>query len=336
MAVALASFATVPREAQASAPAWSGTDSVHVTEEAAVLVWEAETKVEHLIRSVTFEGAGRTFAYLVPVPSTPVVAEADETIFEQLERFWQQRRPSDTTYSYGGIGSALLSPPSAPMRPEPPVQVLASTRVAGLDTAVLDGHSFVAIGDWLRQNGFEYREELSSWLEPYVRAGYQIVAFKYAKDAAPPRVGSRAVRLSFSTPRPFYPYRQPSDAGATPRTLRLYAVGATSLEASLGNVGPWGAGVRYSGPLRNVHLPFSRLLTPWATFYEEVTPRSSSGDLFLRATAAPRLVQATPRVVHEAVMVPVELLALLLVGGAVGVVLLRRGKIEDEELAEQE
>lgn len=328
------------REAYACAPAWSGAEGVRVAEEAAVLVWEADTKTEHLVRSATFEGAPSNFAFLVPVPSVPIIAEADESVFEQLERFWQARRPSDTSYSFGGFGSMFLSSAAQPASLEPPVQVLSTTRVAGLDAAVLDGSSFVAIGEWLRENGYEYREQLSGWLEPYVRAGYKIVAFKYAKDAATPRVGSRAVRLSFTTPRPFFPYREPTDAErAPPQTFRLYAIGTTSFEAKLGQGGPWGAAVRYSGPLRDVSLPFSKLASPWATFFEETTAaRSKSGDLFLQATATPQLVQATPRAVQEAIIIPLELLALALVGGAAFVVMKRRSKGDDEEedLAEQE
>lgn len=327
------------REAHACAPAWSGAEGVKVAEEAAVLVWEEDTKTEHLVRSATFEGAPSDFAFLVPVPSVPVIAEADEGLFERLERFWQARRPSDVSYSFGGLGSMFLSRSSEPSSAEPPVQVLATTRVAGLDAAVLDGSSFVAIGDWLRENGYEYREQLSGWLEPYVRAGYKIVAFKYAKDAGTPRVGSRAVRLSFQTPRPFYPYREPNDAErASPSTFRLYAVGTTSFEAKLGQSGAWGAAVRYSGPLRDVSLPFTKLTSPWATFFEETTTtRAKSGDLFLQATATPQLVQATPRSVQEAIVVPLELLAAALIGGVAFVVMKRRGKDDEEEdLAEQE
>jgi hypothetical protein len=307
---------------------------VRVAEETALIVWEADTKVEHFVRSATFEGAPGSFAFLVPLPSVPVIVEADESVFEQLERFWQARRPSDVSYKFGGFGSVFMAKASrAGASASAAVQVLASTRVAGMDATVLDGSSFVAVGEWLRQNGYDYREELSGWLEPYVRAGYKIVAFKYAKDAATPRVGSRAVRLSFNTPRPFFPYREPSDATrAPPQTFRLYAVGATSFEAKLGQGGPWGASVRYSGPLRDVDLPFSRLGSPWATFFEETTStRSAAGDLFLQPTAAPRLVQATPRPEEEEIVIPVELLAVLLLGGGVGIALLRRDKEEIEE-----
>ncbi len=329
------------REARACAPAWSGTAGVQVAEESALLVWEEDTKTEHLVRRATFEGAPSSFAFLVPVPSVPVIAEADEDVFEQLERFWQARRPSDVSYSFGGVGSMFAPRSAQTASADAGVQVVATTRVAGLDATVLDGSSFVAIGDWLRENGYEYRAELSGWLEPYVRAGYKIIAFKYAKDAATPRVGSRAVRISFTTPRPFFPYREPSDAvRAAPQTFRLYAVGTTSFEAKLGQVNPWAATVRYSGPLRDVSLPFSRLRTPWATFFEEKTPsRSGGSDLFLQATATQQLVQATPRATHEAIFVPLELLALFLIGGVTTFVLMRRGKEderEEEEVAEQE
>lgn len=298
-----------------------------------MVVWEASTNTEHLVRSAIFDGAPSSFAFLVPVPSMPVIAEADEAVFEQLERFWQARRPSDISYSFGGFGSAFSNRSAQPASAEASVQVVATARVAGLDATVLDGSSFVAIGDWLRENGYEYRAELSGWLEPYVRAGHKIVAFKYAKDAAAPRVGSRAVRLSFTSPRPFFPYREPSDAGrAPPQRFRLYAVGTTSFDAKLGDGKRWGAAVRYSGPMRGVSLPFSRLDSPWATFFEETTSsRSGAADLFLQPTDTPQLVQASPRPTHETVVVPLDLLALVAVGGGVSFVLMRRSKQEDED-----
>lgn len=325
------------QEARAGAAAWAGAERLRVTDEAALLVWEADTQTEHLVHSATFEGAPSRFAFLVPVPGVPVIAEADESVFEQLERFWQARRPSELSYSFGGLGSALLSPTPAPVGVEAPVQVLATTRVAGLDAAVLDGRSSAAIGDWLRENGYDHREPLGSWLEPYVSAGYKIVAFKYAKRVGAARVGSRAVRLSFKTSRPFFPYREPSDEkGSPPRTFRLYALGATSLEAKLGQ-GPWGGVVRYSGPLRDVRLPFSRLASPWGTFFEETAgARSQVGELFLTATATPQLVRATPRVVDEAVVIPVELVGVALVGGVWFALKRRRRRSDEEELAKPE
>jgi hypothetical protein len=302
-----------------------------------LLVWDADTKTEHLVFSTTFEGATHSFAFLVPVPNVPVIAAADETVFDQLEQFWQARRPSDASYTFGGLGSALLSGAPEPMDLEQPVQLLAKTHVAGLDAAVLDGGSPSSVADWLHKNGYDFREQLSGWLEPYLRDGYKLVAFKFGSAARVPRVGSRAVRLSFKAPRPFYPYREPSDASAPgPRTLRLYAVGATSFNALRGE-GPWGGAVRYSGPLRDVSLPFSGITSPWATFFEETSgSRATAGDLFLRATPTPSLVRAAPRPVQETLILPVELVLVALGAGVFFWLRRRRGPANERELAEPE
>jgi len=330
-------FTSSARDARACAPAWHGDAQVQVADESALVVWDAAVKKEHLIRIATFEGMPSSFGFLVPVPTTPELATADESVFDSLERFWEARRPVETEHDFAGFGSLFGTKSAAPELSAASVQVVTTQRVGGMDAAVLEANSVNAVSEWLRENDFDYRTQLVDWLTPYIQASYKIVAFKYAKDAGTPRVGSRAVRISFSTPRPFFPYREPADASRVgDQRFRLYAVADTSLLAKVGgSPGEWSANVRYSGPLRGIDLPFSRIAEPWGTFFEEsAAKRSGNGDLYLEATPRQRLVTATPRTERSEVVIPLELLFGLLVAGVAGVLFVRRQREPDEEESE--
>src|ERR1041385_8881603 len=70
---------------RACAPAPRPGAYVRVVEEAAVIIWDAERRVEHFVRRASFEGNGGDFGFLVPSPSAPQLAEARDDVFVQLE-----------------------------------------------------------------------------------------------------------------------------------------------------------------------------------------------------------------------------------------------------------
>lgn len=322
------------RDVRACAPAWHGDAQVQVADESALVVWDAASKKEHLIRIATFEGIPSSFGFLVPVPTTPELATADESVFDSLERFWEARRPVEPEHHFAGFGSLFATRSAAPESAAASVQVVATQRVGGMDATVLEANSVNAVSEWLRENEFDYRTQLVDWLTPYIQASYKIVAFKYAKDVGTPRAGSRGVRITFSTPRPFFPYREPADATrVAPQLFRLYAVADTSMLAKVGgSPGEWSANVRYSGPLRGIDLPFSRIAEPWGTFFEESTAkRAGNGDLYLETTPRQRLITAAPRTERSEVVIPLELLFGLVVAGIAGFFFARRKREPEEE-----
>src|SRR5579862_9008472 len=58
---------------------------VRVMDEAAVIVWDAGSHTEHFIRRATFNTAARDLGFLVPTPTKPELASADDGVFRQLE-----------------------------------------------------------------------------------------------------------------------------------------------------------------------------------------------------------------------------------------------------------
>jgi len=326
----IAAVALHARPAGACAPAWSGDEAVQIAGEEALIVWDAERRLEHFVRTATFQGGPRSFGFLVPVPALPEIAEADEQIFEHIERFWESSRPEEINSRFEGLTSLFMRSKSAAPVAAAGVTVLSATRVAGMDAVVLEAASTKALRDWLTAREFDFRPELESWVEPYVAERFKIVAFKYARDTSDPRIGSRAVRLSFRTEEPFFPYREPRDAGRlVPALFRLYVIAATSVEGVLGEArSPWTALVRYSGPFTPEPPAFARIASPWITMFEEVSQkRPVAGDLYFRPTSAARPIAASPRVVERRWGAPIELLvAGLLIAGAVLVLFVQRAR----------
>ena len=326
--VAVTAFGVRP--AEACAPAWPGNEPVQIAGEEALIVWDGARHLEHFVRSATFQGGSATFGFLVPVPALPELAEADERIFERVEAFLESQRPEEVRWRFEGLTS-FMARRIADLPASAGVTLLSAARVAGMDAVVLETDSAKALGDWLAARDFVFRPELEAWLEPYVREHFKIVAFKYARDAGEPRAGTRAVRLTFSTERPFFPYREPRDATRPiPALFRLHVLSTTSMSGVLGEARtPWPAAVRYSGPFTAEPPPFARIPTPWLTMFEEVAQkRPVAGDLFLEPTAKPSPVAASPRVVERRWGIPVEALLLFVVVSGVTVALIARSRAQ--------
>jgi hypothetical protein len=147
MAVALSiaaggALAGGPWRLDACAPVPRPGQHVAISDESAVIVWDARTQTEHFIRRASFETRAADFGFLVPTPTPPALAESDDALFQQLEQevapevVYQERFAGldFTPLSLATLsrGSAVGSMPLAGG-----VRVLETTRVGGLDAAVL-------------------------------------------------------------------------------------------------------------------------------------------------------------------------------------------------------
>jgi hypothetical protein len=121
-----------------------------------------------------------------------------------------------------------------------------------------------------------------------------ITAFKYATDAT--TIDVSAVRLSFETEVPLFPYRVPTDQidPNAPRRniLRAFVIGPGRAQGTLGEgteARPWETGrLVYSHPLE-VNASFLAAVLPegnadgatngWLTAFEDTTWPSSTDDL---------------------------------------------------------
>jgi len=227
----------VDRDADGCGMAFSRIAPVRVAiaDESAIIIWDEANKTEHFIRRSNYKTTARDFGFLVPTPTQPELAEAKDQAFKMLERLTAP--------------VILPPPPGGPRFPGAPaggkVEVLEIKRVAGFIAAVLKATDADALNDWLKKNDYQSRPELTTWLEPYIKSGWIITAFKIASDEPKSSsIATAAVRMSFKTERPFYPYREPADARvvtegsvAPARLLRVYVLTKDRVQANVGKDG---------------------------------------------------------------------------------------------------
>ena len=190
------------------------------------------------------------------------------------------------------------------------VAVLELKRVAGFDAAVLKADDAGALNDWLKKNGYQSRPELTPWIEPYVKSGWIITAFKIASDS--PRsnaIATSAVRMSFKTDRPFYPYREPAmspgktKTGETYRLLRLYVLSTERVQASLGK-GKWPGQTVWANTISLdncktlgwlLQMDWRPTGTWWLTeLVDRSSPRPGTDDLFFARSDDQKAVARPP------------------------------------------
>ena len=234
------------REAKTCATLEMPGHFAEVSNEEAIIVWDAEKKIQHFIRRADFNASSPSVGFLVPTPDTPQLSEADNAAFEKIAQWMQpkivhqtRKRYDFTPFIFGGArvqtvfnvaNNALSTSDGAA------VSVIERKRVAGYDAAVLAARDTKSLGRWLQQNKYVSSPALMTWLQPYVAKGWKVTAFKIARDDN--RVDSGTVKMSFATPRPFFPYREPAKArqdGESPRTLRVYLVAKERMDGAIGN-----------------------------------------------------------------------------------------------------
>lgn len=185
-----------------------------MTNETVIIVWDAAKGVQHFIRQANFDTKAKDFGFIVPTPSVPDFGVADPFAFQRLEMLLPIPPNTDTAAAAGGAPAAKKS-----------AQVLKTERVGDYEAKVVKATDGEAMSAWLKENGFVSRAPMTEWLDHYSKKGWVFTALKYV--AKPGEVtNTKALRLSFKTDKPHYPYKMPSDAfkPGWVRPLRLYFV----------------------------------------------------------------------------------------------------------------
>lgn len=198
----------------ACAPAPHAGEQIDIVEESAVIQWDPATKTQQFIRRATFKGTAKDFGFLVPTPTTPALEEVSDDIFAQLETKTARRTVQKTTKKLDWtplvvmlLGSRKLGETATAGRS--PVEVLSIQKVAGYEAAVLDATDAKALNEWLAKNGYATTPDLVEWLDAYIRQGWKITAYKIDKSQGDVTARTSAVKMTFQTDRPFFPYREP-------------------------------------------------------------------------------------------------------------------------------
>lgn len=295
----------------ACAPAPRPGEHVGIASETALIIWDADAKRQHFIRRATFDTKAKDFGFLVPTPSRPELDEAHDYTFKMLARITApERRTVLTVVRADEAGDA------APAAGRAEVQVIESKRVGDFDAVVLRADDAGALEQWLKKHGYASDPALTDWLTPYVKKGWFLTAFKIVRDGngqAP--AAASAVRMSFTTPTPFFPYREPVSQGnsgpsAPQRLLRVYMLADKRMDATLGERGlHWPGTTAWAGVMpreENDFLLYTLKLhdkvkgkTWWLTEFEDPSsPRPGTDELYFSASADRSPVSRPPIINH--------------------------------------
>ena len=231
--------------------------NVGIATESAIILWDPQEKIEHFIRRASFTTQAKDFGFLVPTPTQPKVTEADDAIFDRLEKLTEPKRKTETRTEWNWLPPIVGSgADDAPTKNSPSagyVRTLDQGRVGNLAFIVLEAKDPNRLSQWLKDHGYVSRPALTSWLTPYVKQNWKITAFKIAKgETNDDSVATSAVRMTFPARQPFFPYREPEDqkeSRSQARLLRIFFLSSHRMEGRLGDKESWPGKVEHAGPL---------------------------------------------------------------------------------------
>ncbi len=167
-----------------------------------------------------------------------------------------------------------------------------------MDATVLRASDAGALAGWLEVRGFANPPPLRAWLEKYVAAGWYVTAFRIQPGADSGAVRTRAVRMSFETPWPVYPYSEPAVEEQPRRPLRVSFAAPFRVEGRTGSawIEPGFAGTPAGlGDLLRRSVPErDATLATWLTVFDEA--RSLRGAVDLTFARAAEQVPAPSRI----------------------------------------
>ena len=317
-------------EAPACCPAAPFNVPVVNADQTVIIIWDAANKTQHFIRKASFKSDSDDFGFIIPSPSQPALEESGNDAFPYLFKVTepeviQKSRPG------GGFGcgcgarstdkdkSMDKSKDKAAEVP-PKVNVIEEKLVAGFNAVVLEARSAEALVDWLKEKGYANSPEIQAWAKPYVEAGWKFTALKVAKDKTATEsksVTAAALRLTFKTDHPLFPYREPDSTksaaalDAKSRLLRIYFLAWAKYRGSFSKEVPWTGKIVWANKLsdeqRTQTLALLKLpadtgpATYWLTEFEDNWPyQIAPGDVTFSPALDNTPLKRRPHIVYVA------------------------------------
>lgn len=286
-----------------------GEPYIRIAEESAIIVWNSTKKLQHFIRRASFDTKSPDFGFLVPTPQMP------QTPFDDVEDFafsaaqsWmtpkivtqQKLNFAPLLCGFFTMSKNVAAGRAEDMTPKSSVKVLHEQKVGGFDVKVVEADNTEDLSTWLKEHNYSNDPELQSWLAPYVADKWKITAFKIAQNPESGQLAqTKAVRMSFKTEKPFFPYREPEkkqknddkqSSTPDPRLLRVLFVSDVRMAGTRGN-GAWHASVPWSDTIteeqRKLFVANTKLKDEdvpakvWLTSFEDrESPRPGTEEVY--------------------------------------------------------
>jgi hypothetical protein len=347
LALALAGAILVPFLVASPAPACccappSGKPVVNA-DQTVIIIWDAGTKTEHFIRKASFQSEADDFGFLVPTPTQPELAESGDAAFPFLFKLTEPETKTAPRPS-GGMSCGCGASGPAAVAEKFAVEVREEKEVAGFHAVVLETKSAKALVNWLKEHGYAFSPEVEAWAKPYVEAGWMITALKVAKDKedrGQRGVAAAALRMSFKTDRPLFPYREPDSKSAAKaldakkRLLRIYFLADARYQGELTKEVAWTGKAAWANKLssdqRKEALELLKLPEKtgpaewWLTEFEDDWPyRVAPADVYFSRSSDQGTIKREPIVKYVSAPWPTDAMAYALAAVVVLPPLLRR------------
>jgi len=309
-----------------------------------IILWDEAAQTQHFIRRANFKSAAADFGFIVPTPTQPELNESGNEAFPFLQKLTEPEIKKVAQPTGGmscGCGGA---PPAARSVTPQAVRVLEEKMVAGFNAVILEARSAEALVTWLQDNGYAFSPEIEAWAQPYVQAGWKFTALKVAKpkdDEQRNAVAASALRMTFKTERPLFPYREPDPSGpaqelqAKKRLLRIYFLAEARYQGDLTKDVPWTGQVAWANQLslqdRKKALELLQLPATtgpgawWLTEFEDAWPyRAAPGDVYFSRSTHQDIVKRPPIIQYVSAPWSTDIMTYAIVAVVFGPPLLRR------------
>lgn len=338
------------RSAPACCPAPRGGKAVVNADQTVIMIWDADTKTQHFIRKASFKSEADDFGFLVPTPTQPELNESGNEAFPVLQKLTEPEH-RQVRRSSGTIGCGCAAGKPAGEARLAAVHVLEEKLVAGFHAVVLEADSAEVLVKWLKENGYAFSPEVQAWAKPYVDAKWKITALKVAKQAEAKdseKVTASALRITFKTDRPLFPYREPNPEkaaaalGAHNRLLRIYFIADAKYQGKLDGDPGWTGRIAWAGKVqaKDRERTLALLNLPpttgpaewWLTEFEDDWPyRSAPADVYFSRSSDQDPVQRPPIIEYVTSLWPEDGMVYVLAVTLVTPPLLRRLRRGDKK-----
>ena len=306
---------------------------VRITDESALIVWDAKSGTEQFVRRAHFETKSKDFGFFVPTPSRPTLGEVPDNVFKRLEVELQPKvehrdRISDE-WSFFLARTRIkntfnAAADSLNVDEDDNVSVIEGKRIGDYNATVLKANDATTLKVWLRSHHYTATSNFEEWASPYIQKGWYLTAFKIASDVKRTYATAKAVALTFKAEAPFYPYRESKRAqqmkGA--RTLRLFYIGNDRPDARIKDdnyAQLWPAQTDYSATLSASSLAENHLTLPsgplrLTAFTDASHPRPGWADLVFASADDQNEKTPPPHIIwHDrTVYIPLDAIAFVL------------------------
>ncbi len=323
------------RGADACCPAGPLDRPVINADQTVIMIWDAATKTEHFIRQASFKGEAADFGFIVPTPAKPELEESGNEAFAMLSKLTAPEIIRKSKPFSFGCSDSNPATPAPPKVAAASVEVLEEKLVAGFNAVVLAADSEDALVDWLKEHGYAYSPAIAEWARPYVQAKWKFTAMKVARGKDGETLGdvrASALRISFKTDRPLFPYREPDSTeaaaklGARDRLLRIYFVAEARYRGELTPEESWSGATVWSGhigPVDRMHLleqlklPLSGGPTDWwlTEFEDHWAYRKAPADVYFARTVKQDELRRPPIVYYASAASVTDLSLLVIAAG---------------------